>query len=86
MEQLIRQLLLRLLTGERAIVFTRTVPSREELRAKLESVDAIGLYLHIPFCEQICPYCPYNKELYRNDLASDTSTRSRRKWTSMRTS
>ena len=69
MEQVIRQLLLRLLTGERALVFTRTIPSGEELRAKLESIDALGLYLHIPFCEQICPYCPYNKELYRNDLA-----------------
>ena len=69
MERVIRQLLLRLLTGERAIVLTRTVPSREELRTKLESIDALGLYLHIPFCEQICPYCPYNKELYRDGLA-----------------
>jgi oxygen-independent coproporphyrinogen-3 oxidase len=70
MEKVIRQLLLRLLTGERAIVLTSTSPSREELRAKLESVDELGLYLHIPFCEQICPYCPYNKELYRHDLAA----------------
>jgi coproporphyrinogen III oxidase-like Fe-S oxidoreductase len=69
MEHLIRQILLRLLTGEREIVLTRTVPSREQLRAKLESIGALGLYLHIPFCEQICPYCPYNKELYRSDLA-----------------
>jgi coproporphyrinogen III oxidase-like Fe-S oxidoreductase len=69
MEHLIRHFLVRLLTGERAIVFTRTIPSREQLRAKLENIDAIGLYLHIPFCEQVCPYCPYNKELYRNDLA-----------------
>ena len=69
MEHLIRQLLVRLLTGERAIVFTRTVPSREQLRAKLENIGALGLYLHVPFCEQICPYCPYNKELYRNHLA-----------------
>jgi len=60
MEQVIRQLLLRLLIGERAIVFTRSIPSREELRAKLESIETLRLYLHIPFCEQICPYCPYN--------------------------
>ena len=69
MEHIIRQLLLRLFTGERALVLTKTVPSGEELRAKLASIDALGLYLHVPFCEQICPYCPYNKELYRNDLA-----------------
>ena len=24
-----------------------------------------GLYLHVPFCRSICPYCPYNKVLYR---------------------
>ena len=69
MERLIRQLLLRLFTGERNILFTRTAPSQEELRVKLERIDTLGLYLHIPFCEQICPYCPYNKELYRSDLA-----------------
>lgn len=69
MERFIRQLLLKLLTGEREILLTRRIPSREELRARLESIDAIGIYLHIPFCEQICPYCPYNKEIYRGDLA-----------------
>lgn len=26
-------------------------------------IEQLGLYLHIPFCRQICPYCPYNKEL-----------------------
>ena len=69
MERAIRQLLLKLAIGERTFALTRAVPSREELRAKLERIDHFGLYLHIPFCEQICPYCPYNKELYRNDLA-----------------
>jgi coproporphyrinogen III oxidase-like Fe-S oxidoreductase len=69
MERFIRQLVLKLLTGQREILLTRTVPSRGELRAKLEDTDALGLYLHIPFCEQICPYCPYNKEIYRSDLA-----------------
>jgi menaquinone C8-methyltransferase len=69
MEQLIRRSLLKLLTGEREILLTKRVPSRDELSAKLEKVDALGLYLHIPFCERICPYCPYNKEVYRRDLA-----------------
>jgi menaquinone C8-methyltransferase len=35
----------------------------------LEGIDSLGLYLHIPFCRQICPYCPYNKELFQADLA-----------------
>lgn len=69
MEHLIRQFLLKRLTGEQEIHLTRRIPSRGELRAKFESIDALGIYLHIPFCEQICPYCPYNKELYHRDVA-----------------
>jgi len=69
MEHLLRRLLLRLLTGQRALVLRKSVPPRERVRANLEKAGALGLYLHIPFCEQICPYCPYNKELYRDDLA-----------------
>ncbi|MDH4118706.1 MAG: radical SAM protein [Acidimicrobiia bacterium] len=29
-----------------------------------------GLYLHIPFCRTICPFCPYNKVRYEPDLAA----------------
>jgi oxygen-independent coproporphyrinogen-3 oxidase len=28
-----------------------------------------GAYLHVPFCEWICPFCPYNKVLARDGLA-----------------
>jgi len=24
-------------------------------------MGVVGLYLHIPFCKNLCPYCPYNK-------------------------
>ena len=31
-------------------------------RAVIGSFDApIGAYIHVPFCEWICPFCPYNK-------------------------
>ena len=30
-----------------------------------------GLYLHVPFCRTICPFCPYNKVPYRARPASD---------------
>lgn len=28
-----------------------------------------GLYIHVPFCEQLCGYCPYNRIPYNTDLA-----------------
>lgn len=30
-----------------------------------------GLYLHIPFCKNLCPYCPYNRITYEQNLARD---------------
>jgi coproporphyrinogen III oxidase-like Fe-S oxidoreductase len=39
------------------------------LSHRFDSIDSLGLYLHIPFCRQICPYCPYNKELFHVALA-----------------
>ncbi|MGD0651966.1 MAG: radical SAM protein, partial [Verrucomicrobiia bacterium] len=37
---------------------------------RFQDIDSLGLYLHIPFCRQICPYCPYNKELYHPAVAA----------------
>lgn len=28
-----------------------------------------GIYIHVPFCKSICPYCPYNKVLYDKSKA-----------------
>lgn len=28
----------------------------------------LGLYIHIPFCQSICRFCPYCKVVYRQDL------------------
>jgi coproporphyrinogen III oxidase-like Fe-S oxidoreductase len=28
-----------------------------------------GLYLHVPFCSSLCPFCPYNKVRYERGLA-----------------
>ncbi len=32
-------------------------------------VNKTGLYIHIPFCKNLCPYCPYNKIRYEQRLA-----------------
>ncbi|HNQ23113.1 MAG TPA: radical SAM protein [Phycisphaerae bacterium] len=56
----------RRLTGARRLVLRREVPA---LESRLDALPELGLYLHVPFCRQICPYCPYNKELFDADLA-----------------
>ena len=64
-EDFLRTCLRRLLTKEKDLVLEDRVPSLEELGQKFQDIEEFGLYLHIPFCEQICPYCPYNKEIYK---------------------
>lgn len=36
---------------------------------KYGSCESLGLYVHIPFCTQICSFCPYCKELYDREKA-----------------
>jgi oxygen-independent coproporphyrinogen-3 oxidase len=66
LEDLLRPFLRRLLTGENCIALKNTIPS---LEGRFEEIEQFGLYLHIPFCRQICIYCPYNKEIYRPEVA-----------------
>lgn len=44
-------------------VFRPATPGKLEF-----SGDQVGLYFHIPFCRQICDFCPYNKILYDESL------------------
>ncbi len=69
LESYLRKNLTHLLTGEQEIALKAKIPSPETLSRKFQDIDELGIYLHIPFCEQICPYCPYNKEIYRPDVA-----------------
>jgi oxygen-independent coproporphyrinogen-3 oxidase len=44
--------------GKDSFVFERqpvTVPDKPE---------SLNLYIHLPFCRQLCPFCPYMKEVY----------------------
>ncbi len=68
-ERLLRRSLLRRFTGETEIRLTRAAVSPGDLRRRFVGTDALGLYVHVPFCERICPYCPYNKTLYDAGLA-----------------
>ncbi|HSG96607.1 MAG TPA: coproporphyrinogen-III oxidase family protein [Woeseiaceae bacterium] len=33
-------------------------------KVTLPDVSTAGLYIHIPFCRSLCPYCPYNRVRY----------------------
>lgn len=35
----------------------------------MKRISEGGLYVHIPFCAGICPYCAFSKLLYREELA-----------------
>ncbi|MFZ5519555.1 MAG: coproporphyrinogen-III oxidase family protein [Candidatus Zhuqueibacterota bacterium] len=69
LESYIRKKLSRFFTGEKEIALQADVPSPDVLRQKFRTIKELGIYLHIPFCEQICPYCPYNKEIFQPTVA-----------------
>ena len=62
----LRSQLGRLLAKENYIALESRTPL---LESRFQDIDEFGLYLHIPFCRQICPYCPYNKEIYHPEVA-----------------
>ena len=62
----LRTRLKRLLTKQSHVALESKVPL---LESRFQDIDEFGLYLHIPFCRQICPYCPYNKEIYHPEVA-----------------
>jgi len=66
LKDFVRANLRRLLTGEKHIALQQRIPLLEK---SFQDIEELGIYLHIPFCEQICPYCPYNKEIYDPDVA-----------------
>lgn len=38
---------------------------------EFEQEDQLGLYVHVPFCRQLCNFCPYCKQLYREESCNE---------------
>ena len=43
--------------------FVKTKPSELDLTPPKKT----GIYIHIPFCKSLCPYCPYLRERYEKE-------------------
>lgn len=63
-----------LLTSLLRVFLTRSIKpfifkdsNRNEL--DFDSLDDLGLYVHIPFCRSLCSFCPYCKEKYDKQRA-----------------
>jgi coproporphyrinogen III oxidase-like Fe-S oxidoreductase len=65
-EEWIKSAIRILLTKSSRFKLVNEIP---DIESALSGIQSLGLYLHIPFCRQICPYCPYNKVLYQEELA-----------------
>lgn len=61
----LRGALYRLLIGREGWPLTFRPPVGEGPRGASEH-----LYVHLPFCRQLCPHCPYNKQFYRPEPAA----------------
>ena len=40
-------------------------------RFEYNECENLGLYIHIPFCRQICDFCPYCKEIYNSGKCNE---------------
>ncbi|MDU9393403.1 radical SAM protein [Pseudomonas sp. zfem002] len=53
-------------------------PDRKRLSSLLarasEKANSRALYFHIPFCEEICSFCPFTRGLYKSDEEIDRYT------------
>ena len=67
----LRKKISRHFTGQNEMLFHNNIPAYHLIDDNIRNIDELGIYLHIPFCNQICPYCPYNKEIYSEEACQN---------------
>ena len=43
--------------------------SSDQLSTILRKGEELSLYIHIPFCRKLCPFCCFNRYLFQEDKA-----------------
>lgn len=71
LKEYLQRIIYRKLTGEDQFVMENISPSDNDLHHRFQDINKMGIYLHIPFCTGICPYCPYNKEIFREEVCQN---------------
>lgn len=65
MKNIVTNIIRRFLTGgKQKFVFSKSVADS----FAIPKVEEMNLYIHIPFCKSMCPYCPYNRVRYEKHL------------------
>jgi menaquinone C8-methyltransferase len=55
--------------GKKFLKLTREVDDTKINSSMLQSGETLSLYLHIPFCRKLCPFCCFNRYLFQEDKA-----------------
>ncbi|MBT3208405.1 MAG: radical SAM protein [Bacteroidetes bacterium] len=69
LSDLLRKKISKYFTGNEQILFRNSIPENSVIEENIKNIEELGVYLHIPFCDQICPYCPYNKEIFSEEAS-----------------
>mgnify|MGYP003302189832 CR=1 FL=1 len=48
-----------------------TFKNEYDQHLSFQECENLGLYVHIPFCERICNFCPYCKMIYKKELCDE---------------